>query len=308
MDDNPSIQSADIIKTIAYFDVFRYPLTDEQIYRFLPRDSVTKEYIADTVKRLVAAGILDEYNNYYFLRSEGREIVSQRKDDEHRAHKMLKYARLVSLLLKQFPFTRAIFVTGSLSKDVSAADSDIDFMIVTAEDRLWICKIFLTLFRKIFLLGSLKYFCTNFYISEKEYAIAEHNIYSAIELLTTKVMWNIPAFLEFQQANSWTKDFLPNCTPSIDSSVLLAPSRSLLQRLIERVLNLFPLASMNRFLMNRYKHHWEKLYHDLAEEQRAVLFHTSPNIATVWKIDYKGIILKKYRDKLRELGLKELYD
>jgi hypothetical protein len=288
--------------------VFKYPLTDEQIYRFLPRDSITKEYVTDTVKHLVAIGILDEYNNYYFLRSEGREIVAQRYNDEKRAHKMMKYARLVSILLKQFPFTRAVFVTGSLSKNVSAADSDIDFMIVTADERLWICKSLLTLFRKIFLLGSLKYFCTNLYVSEKEYTFPEHSMYSAIELLTTKVIWNIPAFLDFQRANSWAQDFLPNCTPSIDLTVVLSPSRSSLQRLIEGVLNLFPLGAMNRFLMNHYKRHWEKLYHKLAEEQREVLFHTSPNIASVWKIDYKEIILKKYIDKLKELGLEELYD
>ena len=308
MADNHSIRSDDVIKTVAYFDVFKYPLTDEQIYRFLPRNSVTKEYVSDIVKRLVADGILDEYNNYYFLRSEGREIVSQRKDNEKRAQKMLKYARLVSLLLKQFPFTRAIFITGALSKNVAVADSDIDFMIVTAKERLWICKTFLTLFRKVFLLGSHKYFCTNFYVSEKEYTISERNMYSAIELLTTKVMWNIPAFLEFQQANSWAKDFLPNCTPSIDSTVVLSPSRSLVQRFIERVLNFFPLAAMNRFLMNRYKRHWEKLYHDLAEEQRETSFHTSPNIATVWKTDYQALILEQCKEKLSKLGLEELYD
>ncbi|MGD1045007.1 MAG: nucleotidyltransferase domain-containing protein [Bacteroidota bacterium] len=308
MDDNHSILSDDIIKTIAYFNVFRYPLTDEQIYRFLPRNSVTKEQVSDIVKRLVGDGILDEYNNYYFLRSEDRGIVAQRNINEKRAHKMMKYARFVSMLLKQFPFTRAVFITGSLSKNVAAADSDIDFMIVTAEERLWICKTFLTFFRKIFLLGSHKFFCTNFYISEKEYALSERNMYSAIELLTTKVMWNIPSFLEFQRANSWTKDFLPNCTPSIDSTVVLSPSRSLFQRLIERVLNLFPLEAMNQFLMNRYRRHWNKFYNDLAEEKRAKSFLTSPNVSTVWKIDYHGIIMNKCNDKLSEIGLKDLYD
>jgi hypothetical protein len=308
MDNNHSIRSADVIKTIAYFNVFRYPLTDEQIYRFLPRNPVTKVDVSNTVKSLVAAGILNEYNNYYFLHSESKDIVSQRKDDEKRAHKMLKYARFVSLLLKQFPFTRAIFVTGSLSKNVAAVDSDIDFMIVTAQGRLWICKTFLTVFRKVFLLGSHKYFCTNFYVSEKEYVLAERNMYSAVELLTTKVMWNIPAFLEFQQANSWVKDFLPNCTHSIDSTIVLSPSRSLLQRFMEWVLNLFPLAAMNRFLMNRYQRHWNKLYHDFTEEKLTTSFLTSPNISSVWKIDYFGLIMNKYKNILSELGLKESYD
>ena len=65
---------------------------------------------------------------------------------------------------------------------------------------------------------------------------------------------------------------------------------------------------MNRFLMNRYQRHWDKRYHDLAEEKRATSFLTSPDVSTVWKIDYQGLIMNKFRNKLSELGLKDLYD
>jgi hypothetical protein len=308
MDDQSSIRSEDVIKTIAYFDVFRYPLTGEQIYRFLPRNGIGKEQLADIVRRLVAAGVLNEFNGYYFLPTEARDIVVQRKEDEKRAEHMMRYARRVSWVLKQFPFTRAVFITGSLSKDIAAADSDIDFMIVTSAGRLWICKILLTLFRKIFLLGSNKYFCTNFYVAEHDYTLSERNMYAAIELLTAKVMWNIPAFIEFQQANSWANFFLPNCSPSVDPTVVLPQSRSWLQRFMESVLDLFPLSSINLSLMNRFKRHWEKIYSDLSDEQRAASFHTSPNAATVWKTDYSRIVLDRYRNKLAELGVEELYD
>jgi hypothetical protein len=133
-------------------------------------------------------------------------------------------------------------------------------------------------------------------------------MYSAIELMTTKVMWNIPAFLEFQRSNLWTKDFLPHCTPSIDSTIVLPQSRSLLQRTMEMILNFFPLAMLNRFLMNRYKRHWDTHYQNLNEKKRASSFMTSPNAASVWKIDYHELIMRKLRDKLTELGLKESYD
>jgi hypothetical protein len=298
----------DVLKTIAYFDVFRYPLTGEQIYRFLPRNSTTHEYLSHVVQRLVAAGVLDEFENYFFLRSEDRTIVTRRREDELRAKKMMTYARRVSWLLKQFPFTRAVFITGSLSKDVAAADSDIDFMIVTAQERLWICKTMLTGFRKIFLLGSHKYFCTNFYVAEHQYGLAERNMYAAIELRTTRVMWNIPAFEEYQQANSWAYEFLPNCTPIVDRAAVLTPARSVLQRCVEGVLTFFPLAAINRFLMNRYQRHWEKLYPELPEASRSAAFHTSPTVSTVWKTDYYSRILAHYRNKLSELAVKDRYD
>jgi hypothetical protein len=308
MDNTYSTRTDDIIKTVAYFDVFKYPLTDEQIYRYLPRDEVTRQDASTMVKELVSAGVLQEYNNYYFLDSEDNIIVSKRTDDEHRAKRMMKAARLVSLLLKQFPFTRAVFVTGSLSKNVAAEDSDIDFMIVTAKDRLWICKTAMTLFRKIFLLGSHKYFCTNYFVAENDVAVPDHNIYAALEVLTTRVMWNVPAFWNFQQRNSWAREYLPHCTPSADPMAVLAGSRSGLQRAIEGVLALLPLTTINDYLMRRFKHHWEKAYPDLPEDQREASFHTSPTMATVWKTNYYSVILNHYRNKLSELGLEELYD
>jgi hypothetical protein len=308
MDHTLSIRSGDVIRAVAYFDVFRYPLTNRQIFRFLPRNSVTPEHVSDVVHDLVADGILDEFNEYYFLRTEDKAIVSQRKADELRAQKMMGVARFISWLLKQFPFTRAVFITGSLSKNVAAPDGDIDFLIVTARDRLWICKTILTLFRKIFLFGSHKYFCTNFYVSEHDYELPQHNRYAAIELLTTRVMWNVPAFMEYQRANPWARDFFPNCSPSIDEAAFLSPGRSPLQRIIEGVAELLPLSRLNSLLMNRFKRHWAARYPALAEDRREAAFRTSPNASTVWEKDYQRLILEQYRETLTQFGIEECYD
>lgn len=307
MDNELAPRATDVLKTIAYFDVFKYPLTDEQIYRFLPRNSVTSEYISNVVRRLVDSGVLAQYNSYYFLHSEDNEIVARRKQDEHRAGKMLRYARTIASFLKQFPFTRGVFITGTLSKNIAAPDSDIDFMIVTAQHRLWICKAMLTAFRKIFLLGSNKYFCTNLYMAEHEYELPDHNLYAAVELFTTKVAWNAQGFNEFQQANAWASEFLPNCSPAIDPALLLAPSRSPLQRLIERCLSLFPLDAIDRLLMNTFHRHWSRR-RDISEAQRSANFHTSPSMATVWKTDYQTLILRRYKETLSRLGVEEIYD
>ena len=123
---------------------------------------------------------------------------------------MLKRARWVSLFLKQIPFVRAVFITGSLSKNVANSSSDVDFIIVTAPGRLRIPKMILTAVRRIFLFNSIKYFCFNLFVTEHGLLFSEKNIFNAVEIATTQVLWNETAYQGFQSVNSWTQHYLPN--------------------------------------------------------------------------------------------------
>jgi len=184
----------DVIRTIAYFDVFNYPLTSQQVYNFLPRNSVSPKDIALLLEEMMEQKIIARCGEYFCLPASDRYIGEKRKNNEKRAKRFILYARMMTRFLKLFPFVRAVFITGSLSKNVASKESDIDFMIVTASQRLWICKTVLSLFRKAALFGSHKYFCTNYYVSENNFSHSECNIYSAIEIVTTKPAWNTKAF------------------------------------------------------------------------------------------------------------------
>jgi Nucleotidyltransferase domain len=296
----------DVLRTFAYFDVFLYPLSKHQVYAFLPHNSVTIHHVEDALHRLVELGILGRERDYYFLGDRTPTIVTSRVENERRAASMLRKARWISLFLKQIPFVRAVFITGSLSKNVATRSSDIDFMIVTASNRLWIPKLILTAVRRIFLFNTIKYFCVNLFVSESGLLFSEKNIFNAVEIATTQVLWNEAEYHRFQSINSWTKYFLPNGGKAhvpIDS---IAKTPSFFQKTMEFVLNLFPLTSIDTFLMNLARNYWKRRNAHLDEKKFDSLFQCTPHISSVWYDDHQTRILNTYQQRLAQFGVEHI--
>ena len=95
-------------------------------------------------------------------------------------HKALRNARLIF----HFPFTRAIMISGSLSKNYADEASDVDYFIIVKPGRLWIARTLLIIYKRIFLMNSKKYFCVNYFIDEDHLEIEEKNLFTAVELTT----------------------------------------------------------------------------------------------------------------------------
>jgi hypothetical protein len=303
MQPSSSIFHTNILKTVAYFDIFEYPLTAEQIFFFLSSPSQSVEGTSMAADALVLEEKLKKKGQYFFLPATNKNIVENRISNEKRAKKMLAYARIIGAFIKRVPFVRGVFITGSLSKNVAALSSDIDFMVVTASERLWICKTFLTVFRKVFLFGKSKFFCTNFYVTENGFTLSQRNFYTAIEVVTTKAIWNESAFYQYQRDNYWTRNIFPNAEVKTDADLLISSSQSRMQYITELLLGIFPLTPLDRRLMESFRTHWKKVFKHLSEEQMATRFIISPDISSNWPDDRQGPILREYHDRLALLGL-----
>lgn len=293
----------DILRTVAYFDLFSYPVTPEQIYSYLPRNSVTQDDVRRKADELVREGALIAAGGYYHLPGNAGSAVLERNSGEHRAERMLAVARIVAYLLKRVPFIRAVFITGSLSKSIADTESDIDFMIVTVPGRLWIVRSMLTFLRKVFLLGSRKYFCTNYYVTEAGFPIRRRNLYTAIETVTVKPVWNAAAYERFLQQNEWTREFLPNMRAAADPALLIPSRRSILQRAAERLLELLPLDAADKRLMEYHRTHWMNTYRHVDRDRLESMFIITPDISASWPEDRQVPVLIRYHERLTAMGL-----
>jgi predicted nucleotidyltransferase len=303
MEHTLSLLQQDVLRTFAYFDVFSYPLSQHQVYSFLPHNSVTLQHLEKTLQCLVEFGLLKFEDGYYFFSDRTPEIVKSRLENEHRASTMLKRARWISLFLKQIPFVRAVFITGSLSKNVASASSDVDFMIVTAPNRLWIPKMILTAVRRMLLFNSIKYFCFNLFVTENGLLFSEKNIFNAVEIATTRVIWNETAYRRFQSVNSWIQLYLPNWGDTGSPVRSLSNTPSFFQKAAEFVLNLFPLTSVDTFFMNLARSYWKKRNAHLDENKFNSLFQCAPHISSVWYDDHQTRILNTYQRRLAQFGV-----
>jgi hypothetical protein len=197
-----------ILKTLAYFDLFNYPLALNDIRYFLDVDA-GEAVIERELNSLLRQGRVYRSGDYYSLQN-NPALAERRQKGEIHADELLLIAARNARLLYQFPFVRGICVSGSLSKRCADERADIDYFIITRANRLWIARTLMHLYKKLsYLRGHQHRFCMNYYIDEEALEIEEKNIFTATELLTLMPMCGNGALDRFFEANTWTTLYLP---------------------------------------------------------------------------------------------------
>ena len=197
----------DIVKTLAYFDIFNYPLTNEEVRRFL-HQKYSQPAVDNELCELLKDEFIFNLNNFYSLQNRP-ELAEIRLAGNSRARKLLNIAKRASKILSWFPFVESVAVSGSLSKNFADEKADIDFFIITSPNRLWIARTCMHIFKKFtFLAGKQNWFCMNYFIDEIRMEIIEKNIFTAMEIVTLIPMQGTNCFKNFIKANSWTRDYL----------------------------------------------------------------------------------------------------
>jgi len=208
---NQSAAKNSILRTLAYFDIFHYPLTRNEIIQFLdhePGASLVDECISD----LIQSGSVFYYQGFYSLQ-QNPLLVHRRREGNERADKLLFKALRIGRFLNRFPYVRAIGISGSLSKNFADEKADIDFFIITKSNRLWIARTFMHLYKKLtFLTGRQRYYCMNYYIDEQAFMLEDKNIYSATEIKTLIPVSGQKTMQQFFEINQWSDEYLPACS------------------------------------------------------------------------------------------------
>jgi len=206
-----------ILATLAYFDIFNYPLTSGEIYLFLKNRYDQNEY-NDAIKCLVGNRSIYQFDRFYSLKND-HSLLARRFAGNKKAAELIKIAGRVSNLLIKFPYVRGIAISGSLSKNFADENSDIDLFIITAPNRLWIARTLMHAFKKLtYLVNKQDYFCMNYYVDELQLEIVEKTIYTAIEIVTLMPLQGDTQFERFYSANAWTRNYLPNKIMRVSSA------------------------------------------------------------------------------------------
>jgi hypothetical protein len=222
-----------ILKTMAYFDIFHYPLAVEDVCWYLETEAAEEE-VRQELEALVVEGRLFRSGPFYSLQND-QALATRRLRGEAHADELLLIANRGARLLYQFPFVRGVCISGSLSKRCADEKADIDYFIVTKSNRIWIARTLLHLYKKLtYLRGRQHRYCMNYFVDEDALEIKEKNIFTAIELLTLMPICGNGGLTRFFQANEWTSDFLPHYNDRLRPTQVEQAS-SPLKRIIEKV-------------------------------------------------------------------------
>ena len=289
-----------ILATLAYFDMFSYPLTRAEVYLFL-QSKHSYELFDDALKYLVKGGTVHQFDKFYTLNSD-HYIAVRRLEGNQKAAALIKIAEKVGTLLIRFPYVRGIAISGSLSKNFADADSDVDLFIITEKNRLWIARTIMHFFKKLtFLVNKEHLFCMNYYIDMQQLEIAEQNIYTAIEVGTLIPLQGDITFEKFYAANTWTREFLPNKNMRIASAKPV--KTEFFKQLFEGILNILPSNTIDNLLMKITTNRWMKktLSNRLNSHGGVLGLLTDKHYAKPDPINFQRNLLSKYENKVSQL-------
>jgi len=290
---------AAILKTLLYSEIFNYPLKKEEIYNFLiSSHKISEEEIYKTLKFLKKP--LKEKNNYFYISSDIAR-VSERQNKEEKSNKKIKKAKKIIKKISIIPTIKFIGISGALSMKNSEENDDIDIFIISEKDFAWTTRFLVAIFLN--LLGSYRTrnsinfadkICLNMILDENSmyFKNKKQNLYVAHEIMQMLPVFNKnETFEKFIGINNWTNNFLPNA--KVKKNYYINKKRNTIwDPLIIVLLKVLLAEKVLRFLQFAYmKKH-------ISKET------VSNNYLGFHPFDYETYILKTYRNKLKNFGLK----
>jgi hypothetical protein len=200
-----------VLETLAYSDIFDYPLRIEELHRYLSLP-INRSELADTLNfHHDSIKMLDGY----FVLAGREHLIGLRQSREAISRPILHRAIRYGRLLGGLPFIRMVGLTGSLALQNCDEKADIDYLLVAAHGRVWIARaLALLLGHATALSGNI--ICPNLIISEQTLEWRRQDTYSAHELCQMIPISGFEVYRRIRQVNSWTNTFLPNASSAPD--------------------------------------------------------------------------------------------
>ncbi len=225
-----------ILRTLSYFDIFSYPLNEEELRTFLGCEIETEELNSE-LEKLVNKRIIFKTVNFYSIQ-DIKWLAQRRLKGNSEAERLFPLAVEKAKEIFSFPYIRAIMVSGSLSKNYMDEKSDLDFFVITEKNRLWIARTIFDIYRKFFIRKeNFKHYCTNYHISLERLNIDEENIFTATELCTLIPIIGEKHYVELMQSNTWIQNYFPNLRLNPANTIII--KNPLKKQILESIINFF---------------------------------------------------------------------
>jgi hypothetical protein len=286
-----------VIQTLTYFDIFSYPLTGREVTEFLGMEA-SGESVMQALSSLAHDGLIRKTNDFFSLR-ESTARAERRVEGNRRAMTHMARARRRGRLIGRFPFVRGVMISGSLSKGYLSESGDYDYFVITSPGRLWVARLLLTLFKRIFLLNRHRYFCINYLISEDNLEIEEKNLYTATELATVIPVYGGRYLNRLHNCNRWALAYLPNQFKG--DSIPTNETQPVLKRMMEGLLNGRAGEKIDQFSQQLFRRQWTKKYsHQLTPAEFELAFKSTRSVSKLHPRNFQGRVLAQlYKRMLR---------
>ncbi|MBU0648230.1 hypothetical protein KJ855_03565 [Patescibacteria group bacterium] len=213
-----------ILSTLAFYDLFDFPLTNAEIYDNLWRFQCEPVECEKAMEELKKENRISFEEGFYFL--SGREkLVKVRQKRYLNTFKKWQIVKKIGWVWQMMPFAKMIGVVNTLAYSNAKQGGDIDLLIITKKNRIFTTRIFMTFW--LLLLNRWRYrqwtvankFCLSFFVTDnyvnmKKLLINDDDIYLVYWTKWLKSIYctDMKVAERYWRQNQWIKDFVPNTT------------------------------------------------------------------------------------------------
>ncbi len=206
-----------LLETLAYFEQFKRALKPGELHQLVWKESFSGEQFKKALNNLVQQNIV--YQDVYIGLSDQTvaETKKRQKLLEERRHKALRMAEVIY----RAPGVASVILMNSTAMQTLTEASDIDFLIITEPNALYIARTFVI--AQLEWLGLMKSAkqqagkaCLGYWLSSDDLNVRlyQHEMRTASYWVATMVpLAGIAGYQQLIKANNWAGNFLPNWTP-----------------------------------------------------------------------------------------------
>lgn len=293
-----TVEQIEIIRALLYFDVFKYPLTRDELYEN-SAISISKDNFLKELQILIEQKLVKEEGGFIMNIKRTTLDIERRLIGNSGAKEIMSTALRYSLKIASFPFVEGVCLSGSISKNYFDKYGDIDFFVITKPNRLWICRTLLILRYKLLPKKKKKYWCTNYFIASNNLGIPDVNIFTGTELAFLLPTVNYLAYQKVIEKNNWYKMRFPNKKEATSETCVIYKPRLIqlgIEFLLKGALGNFLDSALLKFTLN----HWRKKYPEMNDEDFELQFRSRKDVCKRHTHGYQNKILVHWEKKTLE--------
>lgn len=157
-----------LLEIIVFYDLFDFPLTLMEIRKEMPNLLLSE--IKNLLNEMIMLNKIQQKDGFYFLKQR-QEIIEIRLARYNYSLRKIKIAKRFANIFSLLPSVLAVYVVNSIGSYNLRNGSDIDFLIITKKNRIWLSRFFCAGISKLLNQRPNKKtkkdkLCLSFYLSE----------------------------------------------------------------------------------------------------------------------------------------------
>lgn len=224
-------------QTMVYAEVFDYPLTLTEAHHYLLTRATLPE-VQTVLQNSAWLKTRVTFTQGYLLPIARPELLSERLHRAEHAKILWNQATWWARAMGALPFVRMVAITGALAMDNVTEHDDIDLLIITLPNRVWLTRAFAIGLVYLARLCEVS-LCPNYVLANDALAQTRRDLYTAHDLVQMVPLVGQATYWQMRTANEWTTEFLPQAQAPLKSFPDFTPPQWLaqFQRLGEKILS-----------------------------------------------------------------------